>query len=330
MNSQKTFYALCLLCVGFVLAVNASIAEAASYPEKPITVIQGYKPGGGSDTLAQLTQPTLEKYIGTNFINQYMPGANSAIAWTRLATQTKGDGYTWGILNAPAMYGNYIMNPDTIKYTLEDIDVLANVASDPVIFVVAADHPFKTIDDMVKYAKANPGKVTSGISGVGTDDFFAILLSHEAMGVKTQIVPFDGDGPSWQAAMGRKIDMSINNVGISYPQIKAGNLRALGIMTEKRIELLPDVPTMKELGYNLVVASYRGYAMPKGAPMEVKAHIIEALKKMAADPAFIKACNDRATVIEMRYGNDYLDMLRKDVELSRKLWDQVKSEYSQR
>ncbi|SBV92359.1 Trap-t family transporter, periplasmic binding protein [uncultured delta proteobacterium] len=329
MNIRKTFFISCLLLIGLAFVVNAGIAEAAPYPNKPITVIQGYKPGGGSDTLAQLTQPTLEKYIGINFINQYMPGANSAIAWTRLAKQTKGDGYTWGILNAPAMYANYIMSSE-IQYSVDDIDVLANVASDPIIFVVAQDHPFKTLDDMIKACKENPGKITSAISGVGTDDFFAILLTHQAMGIKTQVVPFDGDGPSWQAAMGRKIDVSISNVGISYPQIKAGNLRALGVMTEKRIELLPDVPTMKELGYDLVVASYRGYAMPKGAPAEVKAHIIEAFKKMAADPAFIKACNDRATVIDMKYGDEYRAMLERDVKMTKELWDQVKSEYSKR
>ncbi len=149
-------------------------AQAAAYPTKQITVLQGYKAGGGSDTLAQVTQPVLEKYLGKGFINQYLPGASSAIMLTRLAKQTKPDGYTLGITCTPPVYTNYLMN-DKITYRLDEFDTIANVVTDPGVIVVSKDSPYKTFDDFLKDCQARPGRVTVANSGEGGDDFFANL-----------------------------------------------------------------------------------------------------------------------------------------------------------
>jgi len=287
-----------------VLVVLACVmvggAAFASYPAKQITVLQGFKPGGGSDTLAQLTQPYLEKVIGQSFINQYIPGATGAIAWTQLAKTSKKDGYTISITNTPMLQTNYIMNPE-ITYNITELEPLANVITDPGIIVVGKDSPYKTVQDFMNAAKENPGKITVGNSGVGGDDFFTTLIVEKATGLKFQMIPFEGDGPSWQAAMGGKIDASFNNLGITYPQIKAGNLVPLALFAEKRYELLPDVPTLKELGYNVVSGSSRGYSAPKGIPEEAKNALVEAFRKMAEMPEFVKACNDRASIIDMKF-----------------------------
>ncbi len=118
---------------------------------------------------------------------------------------------------------NYIMNPE-ITYNISELEPLANVITDPGIIVVGKDSPYKTVQDFMNAAKENPGKITVGNSGVGGDDFFTTLIVEKATGLKFQMIPFEGDGPSWQAAMGGKIDASFNNLGITYPQIKAGNL----------------------------------------------------------------------------------------------------------
>ncbi len=128
--------------------------------------------------------------------------------------------------------------------------------------------------------------------------------------------------------MGGKVDASFNNLGITYPQIKGGNLRVLAIMADERYHLLPDVPTMKELGYDVVTGSSRGYSGPKGIPADIQNILIEAFKKMAADPQFTKACEDRALVIDMRYGQEYMDMLKKDEKYYGELWDEVKDQYT--
>ena len=275
-----------ILAVCLSMAIGASAAFAA-YPTKPITVTQGFKAGGGSDTVAQLTQPYLEKVIGQTFVNQYIPGATGAIAWTQLAKTAKKDGYTLSITNTPMLQTNYIMNEE-IKYTIAELEPIANVVTDPGIIVVSKDSKYKTVQDLLEAMKQNPGKITVGNSGVGGDDFFTTLLFEKVTGLKVQMIPFEGDGPSWQAAMGGKIDVSFNNLGIVAPQVEAGNLIALALFSEERYPGLPDVPTMKELGYDLVSGSSRGYSAPKGIPEDVKETLINAFKKMAEMPEFVQ------------------------------------------
>lgn len=317
-----------ILAVCLSMAIGASAAFAA-YPTKPITVTQGFKAGGGSDTVAQLTQPYLEKVIGQTFVNQYIPGATGAIAWTQLAKTAKKDGYTLSITNTPMLQTNYIMNEE-IKYTIAELEPIANVVTDPGIIVVSKDSKYKTIQDLLEAMKQNPGKITVGNSGVGGDDFFTTLLFEKATGLKVQMIPFEGDGPSWQAAMGGKIDVSFNNLGIVAPQVEAGNLRALALFSDERYPGLPDVPTMKELGYNLVSGSSRGYSAPKGIPEDVKETLINAFKKMAEMPEFIKACADRDTIIDMKYGDDYKKMLETQETEFKQIWDDVKDDYTKK
>lgn len=321
---------LCAFVAGFVLILGiASGVLADSYPTKQIVVLQGFKPGGGSDTLAQLTQPVLEKILGKGFINQYLPGATGAIAWTKLAKATKPDGYTLSITNTPMLQTNYIINKE-ITYNITELEPIANVVTDPGVIVVSKDSPFKTFEDFLEACKKNPGKVTIGNSGTGGDDFFTTLQFEKAANISVQMIPFEGDGPSWQAAMGNKVDVSFNNLSITYPQIKAGNLRVLAIFAEKRYPMLPDVSTLREKGYNIVAGSSRGYSAPKGIPAEAKKALIEAFKKMAADPTFIKGCDDRASVIDMKYGDDYAAFLAADEKIFKELWLSVKDRYAKK
>ncbi|MCC8191345.1 MAG: tripartite tricarboxylate transporter substrate binding protein [Planctomycetes bacterium] len=305
----------------------AQPAGAASYPTKQITVLQGFKAGGGSDGLAQVTQPALGRILGTSFINQYLPGANSAIMLTRLGKQTRADGYTLGITCTPPIYTNYLMNAQ-ITYTLDEFDAVANVVTDPGIIAVGADSPYQTFAEFYQACQERPGQVAVSHSGVGGDDFFAILMYEKVAGVKTKPIPFEGDGPSWQAAMAGKVEATFNNVGSTYPQVKGGNLRVLAICAEERFHLLPDVPTMRELGFDIIAGSSRGYGLPKGAPEEVKEILIHAFREMAEDSQFLKACEDRALVVDMKYGQDYMDMLRQQEQYYGELWDEVKDQYS--
>ncbi len=296
------------------------------YPEKPITVLQGFKAGGGSDTLAQLTQPYLEKILGQTFVNQYIPGATGAIAWTQLAKQTSNDGYTISITNTPMLMTNYIMNEE-IKYNINELDPIANVVTDPGVIVVGKDSKYNNIEEFLADVKANPGKITVGNSGVGGDDFFTTLIAERETGLKFQMVPFDGDGPSWQAAMGNKIAASFNNLGITYPQIAAGNLKILAIFAEERNPMVPDAPTFKELGYNVVAGSSRGYSAPKGLPAEIKEKLIKAFEEMSKDPAFLKAAEERALPVDIKLGDDYGKYLADEEKVFTEIWNEVKDQY---
>ena len=142
--------------------------------------------------------------------------------------------------------------------------------------------------------------------------------------------PFQGDGPSWQAAMGGKIDASFNNLGITFPQIKAGNLRALALFAEKRDPNIPDVPTLKELGFNVVSGSSRGYSAPKGIPKAAKDKLIAAFAEMAKDPEFQKAAAARALPLDIKLGDEYGKYLADQEAAFKEIWDEVKSQYSKK
>jgi tripartite-type tricarboxylate transporter receptor subunit TctC len=313
-------YAVC-----FTIAISAPfVVQAQQYSAgDEITVLQGFKPGGGSDALAQLVQPYLAKELGANFINRYIPGAAGAIAWTQLATQTAPNGLTISITNTPMLMTNYLMN-DKVKYTISELEPLANVVTDPGVIVVSKDSPYKTIQDLLADVKANPGKVTVGNSGIGGDDFFSIIMIEKASGLKFQQIPFAGDGPSWAAAMANKIGASANNLGITYPQIKEGNLRALVIFTEERVPELPNVPTMRELGIDVVAGSSRGYSAPKGIPDEARKQFIEAMGRVIANPDFQADAAKRALNIDYKPGKDYVKFLEQQQVAFKEIWNEVK------
>lgn len=309
-----------------ILAQPAAAQQGEAYPGGgDVTVLQGFRAGGGSDALAQLVQPFLAEELGVNFVNQYVPGATGAIAWTQLAKRVEPDGATISITNTPMLMTNYLMN-DAITYTIDEITPIANIVTDPGVAVVAADSPFETFEDLVAAARENPGTVTVGNSGVGGDDFFTSVLLEQAAGVELQKVPFEGDGPSWTAAMGGQIDASFNNVGITYPQIREGNLRPLVVFAEERLPELPDVPTASELGYDVVAGSSRGYSGPAGFPEEARQRIIDALSRVMENPEFQEAAAAQAMNIDFIPGEDYRAFLERQEEEFRAVWESVRDE----
>ncbi len=222
---------------------------------------------------------------------------------------------------------NYIMNSE-IQYTIDELEPIANVVTDPGIIVVGKDSKYQDAKSFFDAVKANPGMVTVGNSGIGGDDFFTTLILEKKTGFKFQMVPFDGDGPSWQAAMANKVDASFNNLGITYPQVDAGNLKAIAIFAEERDPMLPDVPTLKELGYNVVSGSSRGYSAPKGIPADVKEKLLKAFEEMSKNPEFLKAAADRALPVDMMIGDEYGKYLKDQETAFRAIWDEVKDQYA--
>jgi tripartite-type tricarboxylate transporter receptor subunit TctC len=306
-----------------VMALSVPFAAQAEYVAgDEVAVLQGFKPGGGSDVLAQLVQPYLSKKLGVNFVNEYIPGATGAIAWTRLARQSKKDGTVVSITNTPMLMTNYIMN-DAITYNIKDLTPIANVVTDSGIAVVAKDSPYKTIEDLLAAAKEKPGRVTVGNSGVGGDDFFTTLVIEKATGLSFKKVPFQGDGPSATAAMGNKIDVSFNNVGNVYSQIQSGNLRALAVFAEERFDSLPDVPTLKEKGIDVVAGSSRGYSAPAGIPDEARDQLIAAFEALKNDEAFLADAKKRALHIDIVTGDEYGQMFESMETEFEGIWKEV-------
>jgi len=313
-NSLKLF---ALIAVAVALATAAGV-QAAEYPRKPINVLIGFAPGGGSDVMLSMVRPHLEKLFKTTMVPVYKPGSGADIAFTELA-MSKPDGYTVGITTTPQVPINPIVRET--QWKVSDLIPVANVVTDPGILVVRADGPLKTLADFLKAAKEQPGKLTVGASSAPGDDWFAMLMLNAAAKVETNIVPFSGDGPSWQAALAGHTDASANNLSIVYAQVKAGKLRPLALMADKRTPFLPDVPTFKELGYDFTSGSARGFSMPKGTPKEI-VNIFAGTVKQVMDSAEFKS-NAEKTAFPSDYQNpeEYAAYLKKLEGVYRPLWE---------
>jgi tripartite-type tricarboxylate transporter receptor subunit TctC len=300
------------------LSLAAAGASAADYPRKPINVLIGFAPGGGSDVMLSMVRPLLEKNLKTTLIPVYKPGAGSDIALTELAG-SKGDGYTTVISCTPQVPINPLVRQT--QYKMTDLALAANVVTDPGIFVVRAESPYKTVADFVKAAKEQPGKLSLGVSSAPGDDWFAIHMFQEVAKVEANIVTFSGDGPSWQAALAGHTEGSFNNLSIVYSQVKAGKLRALALMADKRTPYLPDVPTFKELGFNFTSGSSRGFSFPKDTPKPLLATFATAVKQVM-DSAEFKANADK-TAFPSDYQNpeEYTTYIKQLDAIYRPLWD---------
>lgn len=266
-------------------ALAPGLAQAA-YPEQPIKMVVAYAAGGGTDIIARLMAQYMQKHLGPNasivVINR--PGAGGGIGFTEVAN-AQPDGYTIGFINTPNVLTIPIERKSNFHW--QNYDLLGNVVDDPGNFSVHADTPINSLADLVVYAKANPGKVTYGTTGIGSDDHLAALMFERAAGVKLTHVPFKGAAEVHNAIAGKQIMLAAMNIGEAMQYQKGGTpMRHLGQMSEKRSTLAPSVPTFKEQGFNVIMASLRGIAAPKNLPPAVRDQLVSAVQKAAADPEF--------------------------------------------
>jgi tripartite-type tricarboxylate transporter receptor subunit TctC len=273
-------------------AIAAPGFAMAAYPEQPIKMIVAYGAGGGTDIVARVMAPYIAKYLGNNasIVVVNRPGAGGGIGFTEVAN-APADGYTIGFINTP----NVLTIPIERKASFhwQGFDLLGNVIDDPGNFSVHADSPIKNLKDLVAYAKANPGAVSYGTTGIGSDDHLAALMFERAAGVKLTHVPFKGAAEVHNAVASKQIFMAAMNIGEALQYAKGGSpLRQLGQMSTGRTNLAPAIPTFKEQGYDIVMASLRGIAAPKGLPAPLREQLVNAVQKAAADPEFqAKAAN---------------------------------------
>lgn len=277
------------------LALFAAGAAHAAYPEQPIKMIVAYGPGGGTDNTARVIAPYIAKYLGNNasIVVHNRAGAGGAIGFSELA-RSQPDGYTIGFINTP----NVLTIPIERKanFHWQEFDLLGNVIDDPGNFSVHNDTPIRNLAELVAYAKANPGAVTYGTTGIGSDDHLAAMQFERAAGVKLTHVPFKGAAEVHQAVASKQIMMAAMNIGEALQYAKGGTpIRQLGQMSPVRTNLAPSIPTFKEQGFDIVMASLRGIAAPKGLPPALRAQLVDAIQKAAADPEFqAKAANSFA------------------------------------
>ena len=315
------------LCACIALVWTAAFpsfaAGAMAYPERPITMIVAYPAGGGTDLVARALVPFIEKNLGggARIIVQNRTGAGGEIGFTALAN-APADGYTIGFVNTP----NVITIPieRRTKYSWQNFDLIGNIVDDPGNFAVHADNPARTLAELAAQAKANPGRLTVGTSGTGSDDHLAMLMFERIAGVKMVHVPFKGAAEVRTAVAGKQIDVAAINVGEALQAIKGGTaLRNLGQMSPARTNLAPDLPTFREQGYNVELSSLRGLAAPRGLPSDIRERLVRAVERAVTDPEFQASATK--VYAPLRYlGPAQFETIMREAEVQfRQLWKEM-------
>ena len=270
-----------------VALLALSGAAFAAYPEKPINLIVAYSPGGGTDLIARAIQPYLEKYIGggAKIIVVHRPGAGGEIGFAAIAN-APADGYTIGFVNTPPLITVPIERSRAVRRAAA-LRAARQRDRRPVQFSVHADSEIRNLKDLAAYAKANPGKVTVGSSGIGSDDHLLMLMFERAAGVKMTHVPFKGAADVRTALLSKTITVGAINIGEAVQSIKGGApMRNIGQFSPARTSVAPELPTAREQGYDIELSSLRGMAGPKGLPPEVRDRLVKAVAAASADPEF--------------------------------------------
>jgi len=263
----------------------ATAAHADNWPAKPVTLLVPFPPGGSTDMIARTLGTKLQEKLGGTFIVDNKAGAGGTVG-AAAAKRAAPDGYTIFV----SSLGPFVIGPHLIKNTgydpLKDFDYISVAVQAPNVLAVPADSPHKSLADVLAFERSNPGKMSFASAGNGTSDHLTAELFWQETKTTGLHIPYKGGAPAMSDLLGGQVDATFMNINTGLPNIKAGKLRALAITSAKRSPLLPDVPTMDELGLKgVTVYSWQAVAAPKGLPADIKAKLHAAIVAGLNDPA---------------------------------------------
>lgn len=264
-----------------VVATMAASVPAAAFPDKPIDYIIPFGPGGESDITARHQQPFFKERFGQDIVISYKPGGGGAVGWAELNSY-RGDGYTIMGINLP----HIVVKPlqGNAGFQTDDLAAVYIFHYTPDAIVVSDDSPFKTLQDLIEYAKAQPGKLTFSGSGRGTANHLAQVTFDKLAQIRSFYVPMKGTGAAVEALLVGDVQAQW---GYSSVGAKHGDkVRLLALATEERHPRFPDVPTFKELGFDIVSGAYRGIAVPQSTPEPLRRQLSDMIGAINADPEF--------------------------------------------
>ena len=273
---------LTILALGLVAT---TAAHAETWPAKPVTLLVPFPPGGSTDMIARTLGTKLQERFGGTFLVDNKAGAGGTVGATA-AKRAAPDGYTVFV----SSLGPFVIGPHLIKNTgydpLKDFDYISVAVQAPNVLAVPASSPHKSLADVLAYQKANPGKMRFASAGNGTSDHLTAELFWQESKTTGLHIPYKGGAPAMSDLLGGQVNATFMNINTGLPNIKAGKLRALAITSAKRSPLLPEVPTMDELGLKgVTVYSWQAVAAPKGLPIDIKTKLHEAIVASLNDPA---------------------------------------------
>jgi tripartite-type tricarboxylate transporter receptor subunit TctC len=303
---------LALFCAATLPAAHAQDA----YPSRTVTMVVPFPPGGVADQTGRPVAAGLEKIFKQPVVISNRAGAGGAVGMAAVAN-AKPDGYT--LLMALSSI-SIIPEADKLfdrppAYTMDQLAPVALISADPTILVVPADSPWKTVKDFVEDAKKRPGEISFSSSGVYGTLHMATEMFAYAAGIKLKHVPFNGAGPAMTALLGGHVQALASGPGVVLPQIKAGKLRALAGWGTTRVDAMPDVPTFKELGYDIEFYIWSGLFAPKATPAAVMTKLRESVAQVVKDPEFIATMDKLGTPISYLDAPEFQKYWDKDAAM---------------
>lgn len=295
------------------LLALAALPCSAEYPDRPLTVVAGFPAGGLVDIVARVVADGMKPKYPRGVVVVNKPGAGGAVAVEQLV-QAQPDGYTIVLTPLSSLVIGPQINPKLNYHTPDDYDPIINLVAYYPLLVVKEDAPWKTIQEFVADAKANPGKMRVGTPGEGTSSHLNLEEFMSKTGAKMTHIPYAGWGQSSPALLGDHIEAVVAQPGEARPMVEGKRMRALVFFQEKRHPAFPDTPTARESGWDVANGVWYLLAAPKGTPASIEKQIHDAAKAVTDDPAFARTMDARGVDVDYRPG----EKLRAD------LWQQYK------
>ncbi|MBW2146985.1 MAG: tripartite tricarboxylate transporter substrate binding protein [Deltaproteobacteria bacterium] len=313
-NRFQHMVILCAVMVASLIVLGGAPLAATEFPTKPINIIVNYGPGGGTDLPARALSSVIHKYLGQPFIVTNKPGGGAQIGSSFVA-KAKPDGYTL-LLTYGGLEQTFAPHLRKLPYDpLNDFIPITTISIYDCVLDVRADAPWKNLKELIEDAKKKPGKIRFGRSGTfGTNHLQSLLFKRET-GIPMKInLPFEGGTKTITGLLGGHIDVAFLGQPFSMQHYLAGKIRMLGLSAEKRNKFLPDVPTYREAGYDIVLGNVKGIAAPKGTPMEIVNKLHDAIIKATKDKAFKKMMNNFYQPVVTMERKEFAAFVRKQYD----------------
>jgi tripartite-type tricarboxylate transporter receptor subunit TctC len=316
---KKTWGLLICLLLVFPLGTRA-----ADYPIKPINVILGYAAGGSTDAGARFLASAATKIIPQPLVIVNKPGASGQIGLSAVA-QAKADGYTIGFVNCPTAV--LVALEKNATYKMKDFRYIINIMEDIPCLCVRTESPFKTVEDLVKYAKEKPSELTIGNAGFGTDSHITSMEIAKKANMLIMPVSFKGGSEARIAVLSGYIDAALLKVGEVKSSVESKQFRVLAVAAGDRAKDFPDVPTLKERGINTTMTVTRGIVGPVSMSESVVRYLHDQLKKVIDDPEFIKQAEKTGTYVKYISPTDYKKYLTEIEETYGPIWREINKRF---
>ncbi|GAA5236029.1 tripartite tricarboxylate transporter substrate binding protein [Verticiella sediminum] len=301
-----------LIAVALSVLLAHGAACAADYPSHPVTVVVPYAPGGNLDVVTRLVTAAMGRTLGQTVLVSNRPGAGGLIGHGVVA-KAAPDGYTL----VTTASGSYAYSPklqSAVPFTPDDFTAIGLIGITPQVLEVSARGRFQTFEELVEYARQKPGEVSIGHAGNGTTNHIAILQLEQALGVKFNIVPYNGSAPALNDLLGNQIDAIVDQLPSSLPHLNGGALRPLAVTSAHRAADLPDVRTLREAGvadFEVVTAS--GLLAPAGVPQAIVEKLNDALNQALREPAVNERLTGLGTEVQVTTPVEFGKFLQGEV-----------------